>query len=1170
MKVKTKLIISFTAIVALLWLITILAVNGFNNLHTHFNAAEENIIPDTITMTEVETLSSEIYREVSEYLYLDIEEAKNSAERKLEALEEIAFTYLPLTAYPGMNEHGKDCILAGKTYDFYFSTVWIIALKERGASINVLAERDRTMCLPSLLAMQERAGELKAASIGGLAALERSFRTTYISGLHSILTAAGFLTLLAIAAAIITTRSIARPLLALREGTGEIAQGNLNFKVATDAKDEIGELSRAFDKMTMSLSTSMTSIDNLNREIEERKRAEEKQQAILTTALDGFWICDLEGKFLEVNNSYCRITGYTREELLEMSIRDIEAVENPEETARRIKGTVEHGSDRFETKHRRKDGRIIDIEISVNHWNTGDEEQMFVFVRDITERKQMEEEIKESEEKFSAAFLSSPNTMAITTTKDGKFIEVNNSHTTITGYSLEETLGHTSIELGLWAKAEDRLRMLKIMKEQGRVFNEEFDFRMKSGEIRNWLFSAEKIDIGGEPCIISITVDITELKRTEEALRDSEEKFYKVFSASPDVIAIVRIKDSIFIEVNESFVQLNGYPREEVIGRSATELGIWVNEEERDRILKIMKEEGSVRNEEFQMRTKTGEIRTGLFSAEIINFGGESYSIAITTDITERKRAEKLQQDENYVLTLMGQGSELNVLLDAIVRLGESHNPAIKGSVMLYDPSKELLFPAAGPSLPASYIKMMENGIPIGPNLGTCGTAAYSRERAVEPDVKNGTIFPQVVAEQVIAHGLFACWSQSIIASNGDLLGTIANYSEKTGEPTAADLRVLEWSAYIAAVAIERRESEEVLRFSDAAFRSIHEGVIAVDTEEKISHWNEICEQMLGIKASEAIGRKFTDVIEVAESQVGGFNEVLKSLKTDGYIQDEQLYRTPNGEIWVDVHVQEIRGNGKFYGRVVLATDITQRKRAEAELKRALSELEQSSVQLTATNKEMETFSYSVSHDLRSPLRSIDGFSQALLEDYNEKLDDNGQDYLKRLRGASQKMGELIDGLLKLSRLTRSEMHEEPVDLSSLAEEVSTRLQETQPKRRTKFVIDKGLTVNGDPQLLRVLIENLFGNAWKFTGKKRQAKIEFGSSNNNGKQTYFVRDNGAGFDMTYADKLFGAFQRLHDNTEFPGTGIGLATVQRIINRHGGTIQAEGAEGKGATFYFTLD
>ncbi|MCK4273466.1 MAG: hypothetical protein KAW90_01140, partial [Dehalococcoidales bacterium] len=235
-----------------------------------------------------------------------------------------------------------------------------------------------------------------------------------------------------------------------------------------------------------------------------------------------------------------------------------------------------------------------------------------------------------------------------------------------------------------------------------------------------------------------------------------------------------------------------------------------------------------------------------------------------------------------------------------------------------------------------------------------------------------------------------------------------------------------------------------------------------------------------------------------------------------------------------------------------------------------LSELEQSSARLAATNKELETFSYSVSHDLRSPLRSIDGFSQALLEDYSDKLDENGQDYLKRLRGASQKMGELIDGLLKLSRLTRSKMHEESVDLSALGEEIAARLQEMQPKRRAKFIIDKGLTASGDPQLLRVLIENLLGNAWKFTGKSPHAKIEFGATRNNGKKTYFVKDNGAGFDTTYADKLFGAFQRLHDTTEFPGTGIGLATVQRIINRHGGTIQAEGAVGKGATFYFTLE
>ncbi len=255
---------------------------------------------------------------------------------------------------------------------------------------------------------------------------------------------------------------------------------------------------------------------------------------------------------------------------------------------------------------------------------------------------------------------------------------------------------------------------------------------------------------------------------------------------------------------------------------------------------------------------------------------------------------------------------------------------------------------------------------------------------------------------------------------------------------------------------------------------------------------------------------------------------------------------------------------------LAVASDITERKKTEEKLKKTLVELEKSNAKLAATNKELEAFSYSVSHDLRSPLRSIDGFSQALLEDYHENIDKRGQDYLRRLRGASQKMGELIDGILKLSRLTRSEMHCEPTNLSLLAEEIAHRLQETHPERRVKFAIDKELIAKGDAQLLRAMLENLLGNAWKFTGKNPNAKIEFGIDRSNGKNAYFIRDNGAGFDMTYADKLFGAFQRLHEAKDFPGTGIGLATVQRIIHRHGGDIWAVGAVNKGATFYFTLE
>ena len=207
---------------------------------------------------------------------------------------------------------------------------------------------------------------------------------------------------------------------------------------------------------------------------------------------------------------------------------------------------------------------------------------------------------------------------------------------------------------------------------------------------------------------------------------------------------------------------------------------------------------------------------------------------------------------------------------------------------------------------------------------------------------------------------------------------------------------------------------------------------------------------------------------------------------------------------------------------------------------------------------------------MRAPLRAIDGFSQALLEDYTERLDAEGKDLLQHIRGATQRMADLIDALLELSRVARAELQRETVDFSGLAKRIVAELQQTQPDRQVEFAIAEGLMASGDARLLRVVLENLLGNAWKFSAKQPQARIEVGSlAQPNGALAFFVRDNGAGFDMAYADKLFGAFQRLHRMHEFPGTGIGLATVQRIVQRHGGRIWAEGAVGQGATFYFTL-
>ncbi len=252
------------------------------------------------------------------------------------------------------------------------------------------------------------------------------------------------------------------------------------------------------------------------------------------------------------------------------------------------------------------------------------------------------------------------------------------------------------------------------------------------------------------------------------------------------------------------------------------------------------------------------------------------------------------------------------------------------------------------------------------------------------------------------------------------------------------------------------------------------------------------------------------------------------------------------------------------------ATELEQRVEERThELQERHEALRRNAAELLAANTELDAFAYSVSHDLRAPLRSIDGFSQVLLEDYGAKLDEAGQDSLRRVRAATQRMGTLIDDLLKLARITRTEIRAEAVDLSDLARDIAAELQRATPERQVEFTIAPRLKARGDPRLLRVVLDNLLRNSWKYTAKQARPQIEFGSVEENGGQAFMVRDNGAGFDMKYADKLFGVFQRLHSAADFEGTGVGLATVRRIINRHGGRIWAEGAVDQGATFYFTL-
>ena len=252
------------------------------------------------------------------------------------------------------------------------------------------------------------------------------------------------------------------------------------------------------------------------------------------------------------------------------------------------------------------------------------------------------------------------------------------------------------------------------------------------------------------------------------------------------------------------------------------------------------------------------------------------------------------------------------------------------------------------------------------------------------------------------------------------------------------------------------------------------------------------------------------------------------------------------------------------------ATDLEQRVEERThELQESNETLQRNAAELLAANQELDAFAYSVSHDLRAPLRSIDGFSQVLLEDYAAQLDEAGRDSLRRVRTASQRMASLIDDLLKLARVTRVEMRTSTVDVSGMARDIAADLQRTDSARHVEFAIAPGLEARADAPLLRVALENLLRNSWKYTAKQPRPRVEFGSTDANGGRAFMVRDNGAGFDMQYMDKLFGVFQRLHSTAEFEGTGVGLATVRRIITRHGGKIWAEAAVDQGATFFFTL-
>jgi len=372
----------------------------------------------------------------------------------------------------------------------------------------------------------------------------------------------------------------------------------------------------------------------------------------------------------------------------------------------------------------------------------------------------------------------------------------------------------------------------------------------------------------------------------------------------------------------------------------------------------------------------------------------------------------------------------------------------------------------------------------------------------------------------------------------------------------------------------ERNRVEQELRKLSRAIEQSPVSVVITDPEGRIEYVNPMFTEVTGYSAAEAIGQN-PRILRSGEASRELYDELWKAITSGVTWRGEFHNRRKNGTLfWERASISPIVDrDGRISHYIAVKEDITERKRHEDELRRLNEDLERRVEERThalhVANRELQAFSYSVSHDLRAPLRAISGFSQMIEDGYGAQIDEHGRELLTRVRAAAQRMGCLIDDLLKLSQISWQSMRIRTVDLSALAKQAAEELQAAEPERRVEWVIAPGVTAEGDEGLLSVVLQNLIGNAWKYSSKREAARIEFGVTEEGNHRVYFVRDNGAGFDMIYANKLFVAFQRLHSHAEFPGTGVGLATVARIIHRHGGEVRAEGHRGEGACFYFTL-
>lgn len=762
-------------------------------------------------------------------------------------------------------------------------------------------------------------------------------------------------------------------------------------------------------------------------------------------------------------------------------------------------------------------------------------DKVFVMFDDITEKDRATRLVRQ-ERDFRQHLIESIPGVFYLFDQEGRFLLWNRNFERVSGYSADEMAQLHPLDL---FEGSDRER---IEARIGSVFatgssSAEALFRARDGSKRPYFFTGERVTLeDGRAGLVGVGFDLSERARAEETLARQTRILQATLESMDQGISVVDA-DLHMTALNRRFCELLDFPPD--MGVAGAEFADFVRFnaargeygpcDVEEKVREMVERARHPQPHHFKRTRPNGRIIE--VRGEPMEGGG---FVTTYTDVTEQEQAQATVRRER----------------DFRQKLIES----VPGIFFLFDPSGRYLL----------WNKNLEHVLGMSAEEIAHSHTILLYDEADRDGIRRTT-------REAFARGA-ATTEATLVTKRGERIPYVISglRIDVDGRQTVIGLG-LDIS--------ERKRAETALRESEIRFRSIFEealnGIAFATLDGTLEEANDSLAQLLGYSRDELQGldiARFTHPDDLAAETA--FLAEMRSGQRDFYRMDKRYLTKRGGVVWADLLVKLIRdAHGAPMHVVGLVADISERKHTEQVIGELNDSLErrvrERTAELEASNQELESFSYSVSHDLRAPLRALHGFSHLLAEEYAHRLDDNALGYLRRIQAASERMGNLIDDMLELARVSRKELKRVDVDLAALAGEIAAALGELAPQRRAEWRIAPGLAAKADPVLVRALLDNLLGNAWKFTAERDTALIEVGLARFGAEDVFFVRDNGAGFEMAYAGKLFQPFQRLHDAKRFEGTGIGLAIVHRIVRRHGGRVWAEGAPGEGATFYFTL-